>query len=318
MTSGTPPRLPPLRLVVVRHGRTAPDPDRPAATWPLADDALPADFAASVPTCRTWATSPEPKAVGTAALLAVAPVTVDERLREVRRGGWRDDYEDVVAAHLSDPDQVAAPGWESGTSVRSRLHDWLCDLPDDPGGPVGVVGHGLATTHLHALLTGTDPDVDWWRDLEMPDIRTWELPQRRCARLLVVAPGPRLLLLRYADEHGDPFWATPGGELVGDESYAAAASRELVEETGFDAPVGATVRTRVAVYPVARAVAARWHERYLVVDVPEVATPSDAARTDEELATIVDHRWWTPSALASTTETLRPAWLRSVLTVAGR
>lgn len=139
------------------------------------------------------------------------------------------------------------------------------------------------------------------------------LPVRRSARLLIVSPDRRLLLFRYDDEHGDDFWATPGGELVGDETFRDAAARELLEETGQRLSVGDVVREREAVYPVARSGPARWIEQYFLVSAPDAFVPLSTDWTDEERETIVDHRWWSVEDLARSRHMLKPAWLADVL-----
>src|SRR5450432_1544418 len=64
---------------------------------------------------------------------------------------------------------------------------------------------------------------------------TARLPVRRAGRVILLDPDDRVLLLRYDDEPpAGRHWATPGGGLNPGESYAAAANRELTEETGWD------------------------------------------------------------------------------------
>jgi len=135
------------------------------------------------------------------------------------------------------------------------------------------------------------------------------LPIRRSARLLIVSEAGRFFLFCYHDEHRPPFWATAGGELQGAETYRDAAIRELAEETGFVAHVGAVVREHEAVYAVARSQPARWHERYFVVRVTDEAIPNAAGWTDEEQDTIQNYRWWSLGELEATNETLLPQWL---------
>src|SRR3984885_7704999 len=58
---------------------------------------------------------------------------------------------------------------------------------------------------------------------------------RRAARVLLLDPEDRVLLMRYDD--GPPnghHWTTPGGGLNDGEDYRSAALRELEEETGWD------------------------------------------------------------------------------------
>ena len=57
---------------------------------------------------------------------------------------------------------------------------------------------------------------------------------RRAARVILLDPENRVLLMRYDD--GPPngsHWSTPGGGLNTGEEYPAAALRELAEETGW-------------------------------------------------------------------------------------
>jgi 8-oxo-dGTP pyrophosphatase MutT (NUDIX family) len=60
------------------------------------------------------------------------------------------------------------------------------------------------------------------------------LPVRRAARVILLDPQDRVLLMRY--DGGPPsgsHWATPGGGLNPGEDYREAAVRELAEETGW-------------------------------------------------------------------------------------
>jgi ADP-ribose pyrophosphatase YjhB (NUDIX family) len=138
------------------------------------------------------------------------------------------------------------------------------------------------------------------------------IPERRSARLLIVDPVGRLLLFRYDDGRVPAFWATPGGQLVGVESYEDAAARELAEETGFAAPVGPLVRTRDEVFAAGDLGPARWIERYFLVRVPGGA-PDPRRWTAEERRTIRGFRWWTPAELRACDEPVRPAWLPDAL-----
>ena len=60
------------------------------------------------------------------------------------------------------------------------------------------------------------------------------LPERHAGRVIVLDPGDRVLLMRYDHElPNGRHWSTPGGGLSPGEDYAAAAVRELAEETGW-------------------------------------------------------------------------------------
>lgn len=138
------------------------------------------------------------------------------------------------------------------------------------------------------------------------------LPERRSARLLVLDPEGRLLLFRYDDGRGPPFWATPGGQLLPGESFEQAAARELAEETGFAAAIGPLVRTRDDVFTAGDVGPARWLEHYFAVRT-QGGTPSQADWTEEERRTIRATRWFTPAELRAEPDPVLPAWLRDVL-----
>ena len=115
---------------------------------------------------------------------------------------------------------------------------------------------------------------------------------RPAARLVILDPADRVLLFRIEDASlRDPvLWLTPGGGLEADETYEQAATRELAEETGIDAPLGRCVWVRRHVF----AFQGRWYdsrERYFVVRAPSAAL-ADAGWSDMERAVIKAHRWW--------------------------
>lgn len=139
------------------------------------------------------------------------------------------------------------------------------------------------------------------------------LPERRSARLLVVAQDGRLLLFRYEDGREPPFWATPGGQLLPGETFEQAAARELAEETGFAAPLGPLVRTREAVFTAGDAGPARWVEHYFEVHVDAAGTPARGWWTAEERRTIRATRWWSLAELRATEDPVLPTWLPEAL-----
>lgn len=132
-----------------------------------------------------------------------------------------------------------------------------------------------------------------------------ELLRRRAARVLVLDPAGRLLLLRGADPAvpGPRFWWTVGGGLEPGESARAGAVRELHEETGLEVPEESLVG------PVHRDAASfpfdRWwveqENEFFAVRVPALAT-APAALEATEVASIDGAGWWTLEQLRAHAE----------------
>jgi broad specificity phosphatase PhoE len=195
------------RLLLVRHGLSAPEPDRPPDSWGL-DPAGLADvdaLAASgrIPTDPVWYSSPEPKALATAHLLAHAcgsgadrattpgarahecscgVVTVVPELAEHRRGvHWFDDpaaFRAAVGRAFDEPGARAVPEWEPLAATRDRLLPAVRRILDShPDADVVLAGHGTAWTLLVSELTGAPPDLAAWAALRMPDLWIVERPE---------------------------------------------------------------------------------------------------------------------------------------------
>jgi broad specificity phosphatase PhoE len=146
---------------------------------------LVADLAARAPWSddAVWFTSPEPKAARTAFLLAGRNVPIVEELREQVRSGttWFSDFADVVGEAFASPYSEVRPGWEPIIRTRSRVVAAVRKiLAEHPGRDVVLVGHGTAWTLLAAVLAGTEPDLERWRNLAMPDVITVEKNSLGC------------------------------------------------------------------------------------------------------------------------------------------
>jgi 8-oxo-dGTP pyrophosphatase MutT (NUDIX family) len=143
------------------------------------------------------------------------------------------------------------------------------------------------------------------------------LRKRAAASLMVLDPNNRLLLFRFAFTRGAlagrSNWALPGGGLEGGETPEEAAIRELREETGIIvADVGAAVGERSFKMRLPSGEVVDGHETYFLVRTPASDVSYDGW-TKLETEIIAEHRWWSIDELKTTTETVYPVTLLSML-----
>lgn len=136
---------------------------------------------------------------------------------------------------------------------------------------------------------------------------------RRAARILLLDHDDHLLLLRYLVPGRAPFWCGPGGECEPGESFAAAARRELHEETGLRvADCGPEVARRGGEFATLTGEWIRSDERFFMVRTARFAL-DDSGHTEVERAAQMSHRWFTRAELASWPETIFPEDIAALL-----
>jgi ADP-ribose pyrophosphatase YjhB (NUDIX family) len=128
---------------------------------------------------------------------------------------------------------------------------------------------------------------------------------RQAARLVVVRPDNRVLLLRYEDD-GRTWWATPGGGLEGSETFEQAAAREAAEELSL---TGARL-TPLWCHAVEfrfRGESIRQVEHFFLIRLPHEAIElGDLASAAHRREGIVASRWWSIEEIAATSEQIYP------------
>jgi len=139
--------------------------------------------------------------------------------------------------------------------------------------------------------------------------------------LLVLDPVGSLLLFRFDHKRGalagHSFWATPGGALEPGETFAAAAIRELKEETGINADsIGLPVARREFVMTMPDGEHVVSDEQFFVVLAQEQRVLRDHW-TVLEREVMAEHKWWTANDLKATRETVWPNDLPEMLMSAG-
>ena len=137
---------------------------------------------------------------------------------------------------------------------------------------------------------------------------------RKAARVILLDPDDRVLLMRYDD--GPPngrHWSTPGGGLNDGEDYPAAALRELEEETGWgDVPLlGEVLRRSFDMEYGDRTV--RQRERLYLARTDQACRTIRGVEAMHAADGIAAWRWWTLDELDATEEHIWPSDLPDVI-----
>jgi 8-oxo-dGTP pyrophosphatase MutT (NUDIX family) len=141
--------------------------------------------------------------------------------------------------------------------------------------------------------------------------------RRTTARVLLLDPDGRLMLFRGVDParpEAGHWWFTPGGGVEPGETLTEAARREIREETGHVLPddLGPVIHQQTIRFTFDGT-------EYEQVDnffraTAEHTRVDYSGWTEIERRAVHLHRWWTLEELATTTETLHPADVLTILT----
>ena len=143
---------------------------------------------------------------------------------------------------------------------------------------------------------------------------------RRGARVILKDRAGRLLLFEGVDPAVPEvrYWFTPGGGLEPGESYEDAARRELLEEASCRATdLGAAIREDVVEFGF-RGVRFRQLQRYFAVELAgdgdgDVVEVGREGWTEDEIASVTAHRWWSLDEIETTSDAVYPGDLAELV-----
>jgi 8-oxo-dGTP pyrophosphatase MutT (NUDIX family) len=140
-----------------------------------------------------------------------------------------------------------------------------------------------------------------------------ELDPRLAARVLLLDPAGRVLLVRFEDRQTDyVWWTTPGGGVRRGETPEAAARREVLEETGLrDFTLGPCVWLRDFEYTW-RGRRHRQLEHIFAAHVDDFVPRLDGFES-YELDLLPEHRWWSVDEIEASPDRFGPRRLGALL-----
>jgi 8-oxo-dGTP pyrophosphatase MutT (NUDIX family) len=142
---------------------------------------------------------------------------------------------------------------------------------------------------------------------------TGEVSPREAARVLLLSPAERVLLVRFEDRVTDyVWWATPGGGIRPGESREEAARREVWEETGLgEFELGPCVWLRDFEFT--------WRERryrqreWIFAARVDEFEPSMDGFDPHEVELVPEHRWWAVDEIERSDDRFGPRRLGPLL-----
>jgi TDG/mug DNA glycosylase family protein len=221
---------------------------------------------------------------------------------DLRRGDFNRARLERVALELR-PHAVAFVGKEAYRGLfgeRCELGPQLRTIAE------GVGLYVLPSTSPANAAVPYEERLRWFAAL-----REWLRPvDRPAARALVVDRDDRVLLVRFQNDFGEVWWATPGGAIERGESVEDALRRELREEAGLEAfELGPPLWRREAIFSWDRRLLHQRETVYLVRVGEHTAVPT----IDLEPESVVGVEWWTPTRLEAANERLSPRSLPRIV-----
>ncbi|WP_309130101.1 NUDIX domain-containing protein [Brevibacterium sp.] len=143
---------------------------------------------------------------------------------------------------------------------------------------------------------------------------------RKASRVVLLNERDEVLLIRAQDllTPTHQWWMTCGGGSEMGESPAQTAARELAEETGLECEPSELIgplAIRDEIFEFTEKTLHQ-HETYFAFRTTEDIELEDAVWTDIEKRSLLEFRWWSRADLLTTTETVYPKNLVSLLDMA--